>query len=998
LANSGRRASARAPTSQHSPRRPRPRRRPRRRALAWRERDAVLVGLALLGLLFLAQNLAHELLRVRPNVAVYFMPIVLAAVLGGRRSGLLVTACSLALVAAFEPSRSGLMPSEAAIAQGWRLAVLGLTGAIASMVGGALRAYQRDQQAAWRDRRAADRQQRETEAARSFLLGLQDALRRPGDPAEGLVWALRMLMDRVGAAGVGYAEYEPEGSHALVDPAQVVGMAELAGRHRPLDFGTLAASRLRDGHTVVYHDTAHSPELSDADRAAYARLGVGAIVKVPELDGECLARVLFIVSREPRRWSESEVRLIEDAAARISADARRVRAERLAVERMRELEASRDRMARAEEAARVSTWSYDLRAREFNWPEGTVPLLGEVLGERLRHWSGWRDLIHPDDLARVEGSLREALRRRGPLDLRFRLRLPEGALRWLQVRADVVIGDRGEPVQLIGLTMDVTDQERLRAASASKSAFLANMSHEIRTPLSVIVGLTERLRRRAHDVGDSRLLDQLRDTSEHLLQVINDILDLSKIEAGQLQLADAPFALADVLNRTHRLFEDAAARKHLALIVDASPEAFALVLRGDALRLSQVLINLCSNAIKFTPAGRIVIGAQALAAAPGRSRLRLSVTDTGIGIEPNLRQRLFEPFVQGDESASRKAGGTGLGLAICKRIADRIGGSLEVESQPGQGSVFRLEVELPRVDLAPEAVAPDDQGEAIRTAVGEAAPDPGAPGVAYPGRRVLLVEDHPLSQEIVTEMLEELGCDVVLAGDGIEAVDLASIGRFDLILMDLQLPSLDGYGAARLIRLLPPHHDTPIVALSANAFREDRERALEAGMTEHLAKPLSRAALAALFARQLGPAAEGADRAVSPEPALLAAVARLPGVVAPASWRGSQRTLWDFGQLLRHLLESLDDDLAQMRARIARGERDDARALAHRAAGAASLTGATGIAAALVMLEQALDGPVDAADAGGLLGDVERRMDELRAALETLPAGGALSPASAPGP
>jgi len=927
----------------------------------WRERDALVAGLALLATLMAAQLALHALVGLRPAVMLYLIPALLAAVLGGRRAGLLVTAAALAAVGLLEHHVSGAPAAltDPRLELGFRLASLALTGGLASLAGGAVHAGHRAQRRAWQERLRAERMLGRIEARRSFLLSLQDTLREPDEQGTAVSRALALLVARVGATGAGLADYDEDGHQVTIRPERLVGLPSLAGRYHAPDFGAMPFARLAAGQTVAHTDIAASEVLDATDRAHYAALGIAAIVQVPEREHGRLAGILFVFSDAPRPWDEDELRLFEECAARLGGETRRARAEALAEERMHLLRDSRDRMARAEEAARAASWSLDLRTRQFSWPAGTRPIFALPDYAPLRTAEGWRSMVHPEDLEGLLQQMREAIDRRSKLDSRFRLRLPDGSLCWLQLRANVITDADGEPVQITGMGIDVTEEESLRArnrelwqtleertlteeklrhASAAKSAFLANMSHEIRTPLAVITGLAERLRRDIQDPSQTRRLDQLRDTSEHLLQVINDILDLSKIEAGQLELADEPFVLADVLIRTHQLFEHEAARKGLALELDIPPALRAMRLRGDALRLSQVLINLSSNAIKFTTAGRVRLAAEALPGSPGHAGLRLSVTDTGSGIDPELRTQLFDPFVQGDSSAARRAGGSGLGLAICRRIVDRMGGSIEVDSAPGVGSRFSVELALPLVASdapADTAIAPAD-----------------APAFAAieDGVRVLLVEDHPLSQEILTEMLEELGCEVTIAGTGVEALDLAGASAFDLILMDLQLPGIDGLAATRLIRLLPAYRRTPIVALSANAFREDRARALDAGMNEHVAKPVTASGLAAVLQRWVPRATSGPAAA--------------PAEASP---------------LLGRLIVSVADDMARIRERLASGERGPAADIAHGAAGAAALAGAGALAQTLAALQRQLGAPQPDAAADEIrLGAVTLALDALK--------------------
>ena len=926
----------------------------------WLERDALMAGVALLATLVAAQIAMHALLGLQPAVMLYLIPALLAAVLGGRRAGLMVTGAALVAVGLLEQHARGHLVAltDPRLEFAFRLASLALTGALASLAGGEVHAGHRARRRAWQERLRTERMLGRIEARRSFLLSLQDTLRDPGEEGTAIRRALALLVARVGATGAGLADCDEDGHQVTVRPEQLAGLPALAGRHHAPDFGALPFARLAAGQTVAHADIAASEVLDAAARACYAALGVAAVVQVPEREQGRLERILFVVADAPRHWEEDELRLFEECAARLGAEIRRTRAEGLAEERMRLLRDSRDRMARAEEAARAATWSLDLRTRRFSWPAGTRPIFALPDHAQLHTAEGWRAMVHPDDLERLQQQIRETIQRRDKLDTRFRMRPPDGSLRWLQLRAEVITDEDGEPVQLTGMGIDVTEEESLRArnrelwktieerisseeklrqASAAKSAFLANMSHEIRTPLAVITGLVERLRHDIQDHGQARRLDQLRDTSEHLLQLINDILDLSKIEADQLELADEPFALADVLIRTHQLLEHEATRKGLTLELDIPSALRAIRLRGDALRLSQVLINLGSNAIKFTTTGRVRLAAEALPQRSGRARLRLSVTDTGCGIDPGLRAQLFDPFVQGDSSAARRAGGTGLGLAICRRIVDRMGGSIEVDSAPGVGSRFSVELALP---LAAGSAAADDAAATARA--------PASSGIEV-GPHVLLVEDHPLSQEILTEMLEQLSCEVTIAATGVEALDLAGTSAFDLILMDLQLPGIDGLTATRLIRLLPDYRRTPIVALSANAFREDRARALDAGMNEHVAKPVTAQGLAALLRRWVPQQASG-------------------GAAAPAQ----------ASPLLGRLAISVADDLTRIRERLAEGDRQQAADIAHGAAGAAALAGAGALAQALMALQRQLGTPQPEAGADeARLGAVALAMDAL---------------------
>ena len=336
----------------------------------------------------------------------------------------------------------------------------------------------------------------------------------------------------------------------------------------------------------------------------------------------------------------------------------------------------------------------------------------DVIGRR------WQDLTHPEDLpGDLDGAAALAEGRVARLDRVKRFVRPDGSPVWVRVRTapgDLPGGDRqlwwvwGEafetPASRPDGPIDAALYERslqLEAANAAKGSFLANMSHEIRTPLGVISGLAELLRREAGDARQRRRLNLLFDTTQHVLGVVNDILDLSKIEAGELALTPEVFELRAVLDRVHRLFRDQAREKGLTFATRVELALRTLVLRGDALRLSQVLINLCSNAIKFTERGGVELSIEALRLDEHEALLRFAVDDTGPGVQPGLRAQLFQPFVQGDVTTARRFGGTGLGLAIVQRLVTLMGGDVLVDSDPGRGSTFAFEIVLPRAAPRP---------------------------------------------------------------------------------------------------------------------------------------------------------------------------------------------------------------------------------------------------------------------------------------------------------
>ncbi|MEN9479953.1 MAG: hypothetical protein RLZZ298_1348 [Pseudomonadota bacterium] len=370
-------------------------------------------------------------------------------------------------------------------------------------------------------------------------------------------------------------------------------------------------------------------------------------------------------------------------------------------------------------------------------------------------------------------------------------------------------------------------KEAAETANRAKSSFLANMSHELRTPMNAIMGMTDLALRRASDAKQIDQLHKVNNASHHLLSVINNILDISKIEAERLTLEQIDFRLGSVLENLSSLLSQKASGKGLRLLIDIAPELANRSLCGDPLRLGQILLNLTGNALKFTTQGSVSIRVQISEERPADLLLRFDVSDTGIGISPEDQKRLFTAFEQANGSTTRQYGGTGLGLAICKRLAQMMGGSIGIESDPGVGSNFWFTVRLSK-STQPLAVSILPSTAAAETRIKQ----------RYNGARVLLAEDEPINQEVSRGLLEEVGLVLDLAADGLLAVDMAKATNYALILMDMQMPLLDGVDACKAIRLCPGRENTPILAMTANAFEEDRQRCFEAGMNDHIAKPV----------------------------------------------------------------------------------------------------------------------------------------------------------------
>jgi signal transduction histidine kinase/ActR/RegA family two-component response regulator len=370
-------------------------------------------------------------------------------------------------------------------------------------------------------------------------------------------------------------------------------------------------------------------------------------------------------------------------------------------------------------------------------------------------------------------------------------------------------------------------KEAAETANRAKTAFLANMSHELRTPMNAIMGMTEMARRRITDPKMPAWLDIIAQSSARLLSTLNDVLDISKLEAERLSLESVEFALGDVVQNLSGLLGPGAKAKGLRFEIDLAPDLAGRRLRGDPTRLGQILINLVGNAIKFTTEGGVTLQILVTQETEHDVLLRCEVRDTGVGVTAEAQERLFSAFEQADNSMTRKFGGSGLGLFISKRLVQAMGGSIGVESQPGGGSLFWFTVLLTKAGPAAEIVSAKvaSSAEAALTA-------------RFRNARILLAEDEPLAQDMLGAMLDDVGLTMDIAKDGIQAVAMAEATDYDLILMDVQMPNLNGTHATRAIRALPGRQQTPIIAVTANAFAEDRARCLDAGMNDYLSKPI----------------------------------------------------------------------------------------------------------------------------------------------------------------
>ncbi|HKB59939.1 MAG TPA: ATP-binding protein [Gallionellaceae bacterium] len=472
---------------------------------------------------------------------------------------------------------------------------------------------------------------------------------------------------------------------------------------------------------------------------------------------------------------------------------------------------------------------------------GTVEQLRQ---QKFRHISSWQE-------NGMLGMAQEVLRGEGRQSMSVHLLSTFGKEAWVDVTMASFVS-YGEQCLLVMMD-DVTDHKRALAelsrarnraeeASRAKSTFLANMSHEIRTPMNTIIGMTQLALRNARDPAQHDYLTKIQQSGEHLLGIIDDLLDFSRIDAGKMALDDNAFEIADVRRNLLDQFEWKAAERKLRLSFDLAPDVPPM-LSGDILRLSQVLINLVSNALKFTMQGEVAVSARRIEETDSSVMLRFEVRDSGIGIDPAQRDQLFSPFYQKDSSFTRHYGGSGLGLTISRKLVELFGGEIGVDSTAGQGSVFWFTARFGKVRPAP----------APRTArSAQEMQELGAAVAAIKGARVLLAEDHAFNQQVAMEFLNDAGAAVCVANNGEEALDLLRHQVFECVLMDVQMPVMDGLEAARQIRIDPALAQIPIIALTANVLGEDRDRCLEAGMNDFIGKPFRIAEFYTTLAAWLG--------------------------------------------------------------------------------------------------------------------------------------------------
>jgi len=653
-------------------------------------------------------------------------------------------------------------------------------------------------------------------------------------------------------------------------------------------------------------------------------------------------------------------------------------------------------LKRAQAVSKTGHWHLDILHDKLTCSEETCRIFGFASGSALT-LSLFYSRVYSDDLPMLQEAFQRA-KLGDPFCITHRI-VVNGAVKWIEKRTEIEFDANNQPVICLGTVQDITaqvsaaqelDQYRLHleemvrirtaeletakavaeAANRAKDSFLSNMSHEIRTPMNAIVGFTYLLRRDPLTPRQLDELDKLSESSRHLLQLINDILDLSKIEANKVTLDIFDFEPARIIDRVCKIAEEDAAKKnlHISINLDHIPQA----LSGDGNRLSQILLNLLTNAVKFTEKGSIVISGEVLEKTGKRIILRLKVQDTGIGLTPEQISRLFLDFEQATNSTTRHYGGTGLGLSICKRLTELMGGTVGVESEFGTGSSFWVDIPFDQSSVkpaVPTGILMNDQeytgaysAESIRHELKK-----------HAGAAILLAEDNPINQEVASGLLELVRLHVSIAENGQSAVEMARCAAYDLILMDLQMPVMDGLEAAKIIRTLPNCRTVPIIAMTAVAFEEDRINCLKAGMNDYLAKPVDPDALYKVILKWLGPAQNtvvtNEDKkntelqetdlhtgihTASAAPDIMSALQSIDGLNAEFGLKNLVGDIPWYTKLIEQFITRHLEDTAAMRTCLKANDMTTIQRMCHSLKGTSSTLGFTGIQKTAIELEKIL--------------------------------------------
>ena len=617
-------------------------------------------------------------------------------------------------------------------------------------------------------------------------------------------------------------------------------------------------------------------------------------------------------------------------------------------------------LSESQRIGQIGSWHFELNSRRLTWSDELYRIYGVSPETFVPNLESFLKLIYPDDQPAMQAWLTACVAGEKPGELEFRIILPDGTVNFVSGHGELVYNAENRPTYLSGTGQNITGHKRMEQAltyaleeagraNSAKDSFLATMSHEIRTPLGGMLGMLELLSMTRLDAEQITTLDTAWASGQGLLRIVNDILDWSKIEEGKLEITPAPAVLDALLQEVVNTYSQVASSKSL-IMWKHTDTRLATAYWVDQLRLSQVLNNFVSNAIKFTEFGEIEIRAELVESLTGSDLIRFSVKDTGIGISKKDQENLFQNYSQGNADTARMYGGTGLGLAISRRLAEMQGGEITLVSEAELGSTFSITLTLPRADSMAEMAVPR-QREVAQRAIQPLFIN----GMDAP--LVLVVDDHPINRKLLARQINLLGLRVTAAENGRVGLELCRNGRFAMIITDCHMPDMDGYEMTQAIRNIEAIEDrprTPVIAWTANALKEELERITAAGMDELLVKPVSLHVLRRMLAKWLRPNGEDgkdAEAALSSSGFNPTGHASSPIDYSVLDAIMSNKT--EQPQLLRDFLNHIRSDRRKLDKLLAPDDRAAVQSAAHRMKGSCLMVGAVRLGNACASIEQA---------------------------------------------